>query len=145
MNPISGETNQSPSLRARLARFLPPLPFLACLGMLLWSEGVFRIFVLNKLWGVGLVYILLFSAAAAGLCQAIASLLPPKAAWCWGLLWQLAGMVLYGSQLVYNKIFHTYSTIFSAANGTAAFQFWPIILQAVRDNLLPLVLLILPL
>ena len=144
MNPISGEINQKLRGLARRASPFFPLPFWACWAMLVWSEVVFRIFVLGKLWGVGLWYILLFSAAAAFLCQGISTLLPPKAAWCWGLLWQLGGLVLYGSQLVYNKIFHTYYTIFSAANGGAAFQFWTIILQAVRDNLLPLVLLMVP-
>ena len=144
MNPIFSNSNQTTSWTSWLKSVVTQRPFLCCLGMLLWSECVFRVFVLGKLWGIGLLYIFLFSAAAAWLCQLVSSLLPPRAAWWWGLLWQLAGLVLYGSQLVYNKIFHTYYTIFSAANGGAAFQFWTVILQAVAASALPLALLLLP-
>ena len=70
MNPIFSNSNQTTSWTSWLKAVVTQRPFLCCLGMLLWSECVFRVFVLGKLWGIGLLYIFLFSAAAAWLCPA---------------------------------------------------------------------------
>lgn len=112
---------------------------------LLFQELVLRRATLGKLGGVGLALLPVFSASAAFVLAGLCWLLPAGAGWVAACL--LLGLLLffYGSQLVYNKVFRTYYTFFSAANGGKAFQFWTVILTTVGANSIPLLLLALPL
>ena len=60
------------------------------------------------------------------------------------LVYSLLCWLLCGSQLVYHHIFGTFYTFFSMTNGAGAFQFAATITAALKDCLLPLLLMALP-
>lgn len=112
---------------------------------LLFSELVFRASVSEHFWGVGLLFIVLFSVPAALLFYGLSIILPEKANFAVAVALTAITAVLYGSQLVYNKIFSTFYTAFSLANAGQVTQFWKETLSAIFRNLPVILLLLLPL
>ncbi len=61
------------------------------------------------------------------------------------LIYTLLTFLLCASQLVYYKVFGTFYTFYSMTNGAGAFQFVHTIVGAITKNLIPLLLMALPL
>lgn len=61
------------------------------------------------------------------------------------LIYSAVLSLLYGSQLVYYRVFGTFYTFYSMTNGTGALQFTNTIFTAIGENLLVLGLMLLPL
>ena len=61
------------------------------------------------------------------------------------LVYSFVSFLLCASQLVYYRVFGTFYTFYSMTNGTDAFQFVSTITAAIRENLLTLLLMALPL
>lgn len=110
-----------------------------------FSELVFRAATLEAFWGIGLLFIVLFSVPAALVCYGLSIIWPKKANIIVSIILTSITTVFYCSQFIYNKVFHTFYTAFSVANGGQAIQFWKEVLETIGKNLFVLLLLLLPL
>ena len=111
----------------------------------IYSELIFRAATLEKFWGIGLLYIFLFSIPASLVCYGLSIIWPKKANVVVSIVISSLSTIFYCSQLVYNKVFHTFYTAYSVANGGQAIQFWKEVLSTIGKNLIVLLLLFLPL
>ncbi len=112
---------------------------------MLWSlEWTFRAWEIPAFRGTGLWYSLAFCLPAAIIMWFATTLLPRRfnriAAWVLVLFVTL----IFASQLVYHRIFYTYYTVYSAANGGQVFEFLHEILFTMRRNWVQLLTLFIP-
>jgi len=120
------------------------LRFLFWLFALLLWEGLLHSVAFDGFsWKFG--YVLGFSAAYAAVISLVLSFLPLKAERWTALGLTLAGVALYGSQLVYDYVFGTlYSVAQMDQGGAAMTSFWRETLATIAAHLFPLVLLFAP-
>ena len=91
------------------------------------------------------VFVIGFSFPIAAVIALLISFLPRKANFPVSLLLTLVLIVLYGSELVYNAVFGSlYSMAMMALGGDALGAFWKETLLTMMENILPLVLLFIP-
>ena len=91
------------------------------------------------------VFVIGFSFPIATVIALLMSFLPRKANFPVSLLLTLVLIVLYGSELVYNAVFGSlYSMAMMALGGDALGAFWKETLLTMMENILPLVLLFIP-
>ena len=91
------------------------------------------------------VFVIGFSFPIAAVIALLMSFLPRKANFPVSLLLTLVLIVLYGSELVYNAVFGSlYSMAMMALGGDALGAFWKETLLTMMENILPLVLLFIP-
>ncbi|MBE6948657.1 MAG: LTA synthase family protein [Ruminococcaceae bacterium] len=101
---------------------------------------VFEKFTANFIFAVG------FSAVIACVLSLLTSFLPEKAHFPVDIILMAGLILLYGSQLVYNFIFGTlYSTTMVQQGGDAITSFWRETLLTMWENILFLLLLLVPL
>ncbi len=112
---------------------------------LIYLEILFRIFTQQTFWGIGLLYIVLFSLPPAVLFYFFSSLFSPKGNRVMGCVLLSLAALFYQSQLIYQRIFHTYYTAFSVGNGGQVLEFWEQVLAVIGKNLFFLLLFLLPL
>lgn len=121
--------------------FLPLFFYLS----FVYSEFVFRIATLEKFAGIGLLYIVLFSLPASLICYGLSIIWPKKVNTAISVVLSFVIAVFYCSQLIYNKVFHTFYTAYSVANGGQAIQFWKEVLSTIGKNIVTMLFLFLPL
>ena len=91
------------------------------------------------------IFVIGFSFPIAAVIALLMSFLPRKANFPVSLLLTLVLIVLYGSELVYNAVFGSlYSMAMMALGGDALGAFWKETLLTMMENILPLVLLFIP-
>lgn len=113
---------------------------------LLFSELLVRgCTITEQFWHSGLWLSLLFALVPAGLVFLLATRFRPWVNRLIVVLYVVLVYILYASQLVYYKVFFQYYTATSAGNAGQGFGFMDTILATVRANVLPLLLLALPL
>jgi phosphoglycerol transferase MdoB-like AlkP superfamily enzyme len=134
--------SKAPTRQSRIRLYFPTL-FL--LGAILVWELILRINQSVPVWNQGALITLLFSAASALFLSAFAYLMGnlPAKLWTGALLLLLS--LLYGSQFIYYQIFETYYTAYSAGQGNQVLEFMDIILGAILENLLLVIIILLPL
>lgn len=100
----------------------------------LWLELTFRAMT-HQIWGIGLFYAVLFSAAGALGLAFLCRLGSPRVntGVTFAVLAFLA--VLYAAQVVYYHFSNTYFTVFSAANGGMILEFMDNIKFSILQNL----------
>ncbi|ODU56765.1 MAG: hypothetical protein ABT01_03220 [Clostridium sp. SCN 57-10] len=100
----------------------------------LWLELTFRIMT-HGLWGIGLLFSVLFGAAGALGLSFFCRLAPPRVntALCFAVLAFFS--TLYAAQVVYYHFSNTYFTVFSAANGGMILEFMDNIKFSILQNL----------
>ena len=87
-----------------------------------------------------------FSIPIAGILTLITGFLPKKASFPLGILLTLVMILLYGSQIVYNAVFGSlYSLAMLSLGGDALGAFWKETFLTMTENLLPLLMLFVPL
>ena len=102
--------------------------------------AVFESFSPNFLFVAG------FGAAFAALLSLLTSFLPKKASFAVTALLTLVLMLLFGSQIVYDAVFGSlYSVAMMALGGDALGAFWKETLLTMLENMLPILLLFVPL
>jgi phosphoglycerol transferase MdoB-like AlkP superfamily enzyme len=112
---------------------------------ILYLELIPRIFCLKMFWGIGLLYILLFSVPAGLLCALLSSLWSRKINTVVSfVLLGLLTFVCYG-QTLYYTIFKTFMTLYSFTGAGEAAAYWKEALAGVWASFIPLLLMLLPL
>ena len=123
----------------------PYLPTLFFLGALLYHELFFRIFV-GFSETTNLLYPLLFTIPAALLAGGLCSLLPPKGGFALAIVLTSVTTVGFCTQMIYHYIFKVHLTMYSFSVGVGqAMGFMDAALQAIGENILPLLVLFVPL
>ncbi len=122
--------------------FALPLFYFAMLWYLEWC---FRGWEIPAWEGIGLWFCLLFSLPTAGVMWLLSTLFPRRVNRCVGWFLVAAVTILFVSQMVYHRIFYTYYTVYSAANGGQVLEFINEILFTLRRNWLQVLTLLVPL
>ena len=131
----------------------PPKEHYWPLALFLWAALAFPELVLHLttaksselLLNSGLLLGPVFAVLPAALMTVLCASLPRR--WqnfCAALVYSLLSLLLCASQLVYYRIFGTFYTFFSMANGTGAFQFAVTIRSAILGNLVTILVMALP-
>lgn len=122
-------------------------------GALLVLELTVRAATVKPFGGIGLI-MAVCSALAAAIIISLATLLieiigirsgkwgSGRAKLAAGSVCLVTGLILYGGQVVYNQIFHTYYTVYSMLHGGQVAQFWRDILIGMEDSAAYLVIML---
>lgn len=108
----------------------------------IYFELLVRAWTVRPFFGIGLVFILLFSFLSAILLYAMMHLLPLKArgAFVGSLLWIAA--LFSAGQMVYHSYFRTYFTVFSMTQAGEVAHFWRDIFLEIWHCMLPITLIL---
>ena len=115
------------------------------LAMLWYLEWCFRAWEIPAFKGAGLWFSLLFCVPAAAALWLLSTLFPRRVNRGVGWFLVIAVTVLFVSQMIYHRIFYTYYTVYSAANGGQVLEFIEEILFTLRRNWLQVLTLLAPL
>ena len=107
-------------------------------------EIVLRVSTGSEFFNDGLLHSYLFAGATAAIIHFGVSLLPRRTETILLGLLLLIITLLFGSQLIYHKIFLTFYTVFSAGNGAQVLEFLPDILRVTAGNSAWLLVLFIP-
>lgn len=110
-----------------------------------YLEVILRINTGSAFFNDGLLYSYLFAGATAMLIELTTSFLRGKVRHITAALMLFMVTLFFASQLIYFKIFKTFYSVYSAANGAQVTEFIQDILEAVWQNGIWLILLFLPL
>ncbi len=111
----------------------------------LWSELVLRAFASENFFGIGLLYIFLYSVVCSAVVFSFLGIFRGKKRRIIGGIVTVLTMLVYESQVVYFYIFHTYYTFFSAAaNGGKFLQFFYALIDAIFKSGLYFLALMIP-
>lgn len=108
-------------------------------------ELVIRWLSRESFWGIGLLILFFTSIPCALFIYTVQTALPRKACNIAGGAALFAITFVYISQMVYNYIFHDFYTLFSASKIGMVLSFFTFIMEAVRNNILPIIIMFLPL
>lgn len=114
-------------------------------GMLWAYEWTFRAWEITDFRGPGLWVSLVFCVPAALVLWILSTLLPRRANRVIAWVLVIGVTALFASQMIYHRIFYTYYTVYSAANGGQVLEFIHEILFTMRRNWVQLLTLLIPL
>lgn len=124
----------------------PPFFFLLWFpAALFFMECVVKVSSFGVLFDRGFGYTLLFTLPAGLLCALLCSLLGRKGNRVMSIVLMSFFTVWYMAQTVYHTIFKTFLTLYSVGGTGKVLQFWRDILAGMREAMVPLLLLSLPL
>ena len=110
-----------------------------------YLESVFRIAFSGRYLSQGMFYSLLFTIPIGVFCYLICTVFKEKKRNNVGCI--LIGMItfLFVSQFIYYKIFRMFYTLYSATNAGQVLEFFEIILITTKNNIGPILLMLIPL
>lgn len=111
---------------------------------LIVMELIFRLATTSNLFGQGLLVSLILVSLYGILAYFVTTLFSKKANRVLTTVAFVLFWVMYTSQLIYNKIFKTYYTVYSMTRGAKAFTFWKDIVAYTARNIPWIVLLSIP-
>lgn len=113
--------------------------------LLLYLELVFHIYSFHSI-NLNIIGIVLFSTAIAGLIGFLSSLCPPKINYGLTIFFTALVCVYFCVQIVYKGVFQNYLSL-SAMNEVTgqAFDYWDTIMTNVWENIVAIILLLIPL
>lgn len=111
---------------------------------IIFSELIIRITSVKDFFGIGLLYIFLFSLPAALILFALSHLFPNKVNRIVSIVSTVLLLVFYNSQLIYYQVFKTFYTVFSLTRAGQATDFVFETLQTILRSILPFLILFLP-
>lgn len=112
---------------------------------IVFSELMIRIFSSKHFFGIGLLYIFLFSLPIALILFALSHLFFNKVNKIVSIISTCALLVFYDSQFIYYQVFKTFYTVFSLTRAGQTTDFVFETLQTILRNIVPFLLLFLPL
>ncbi|MDD2370870.1 MAG: sulfatase-like hydrolase/transferase [Firmicutes bacterium] len=113
-------------------------------GALIYMEIVFRLATSTAFYGIGMLFSLGMVLIYGLLSYFIITLFPRRLIVFMTTLVMSIFWLIYSSQLVYNKIFKTYYTIYSMTRGAMVFTFWREIILYISGSILWIILIALP-
>ncbi len=111
---------------------------------IVFSELIIRIVSAKNFFGIGLLYIFLFSLPVALLLFALSHLFSNKSNRIISVVSTVILLVFYDSQLIYYQVFKTFYTVFSLTRAGQATDFVFETLQTILRSIFPFLLLFLP-
>lgn len=111
---------------------------------LVFSELIIRIVSVKDFFGIGLLYIFLFSLPVALFLFALSHLFSNKINRIVSIVFTILLLVFYNSQLIYYQVFKTFYTVFSLTRAGQATDFVFETLQTILRSIFPFLLLFLP-
>ena len=113
--------------------------------LLLYLELVFHVYSFHSI-NLNIIGIILFSTAIAGLIGFLSSLCPPKINYALTIFFTALICVYFCVQIVYKGVFQNYLSL-SAMNEVTgqAFDYWDTIMTNVWENIVAIILLLVPL
>ncbi len=113
---------------------------------LVWGEMSLRVFLDPHFLSYGIAYMVVFDLAIAVVLSLLISLIRPEKYRRWVLNGLMVGMyILFSSQFLYFRIFHTFYSFYSLLRGGQVAEFGTEILQVVLQNSPYLLLMAVPL
>ena len=110
-----------------------------------YLENVFRIAFSGRYLSQGMFYSLLFTIPIGVLCYLICTAFKEKKRNTVACILLSIITFLFVSQFVYYKIFRMFYTLYSASNAGQVLEFFEIILITVKNNVGPIILMLVPL
>lgn len=111
--------------------------------MIIYEEIIFSSFVFGG-FPITIHLIILFSIPIGILFDVITNCFNEKINEIISYIITTAFCILFGAHFVYNRIYKSIISIYSFANGSQVFQFYETIVGVIKDNLLQIALLMLP-
>lgn len=111
--------------------------------MIIYEEIIFSVFVFNQ-FPTTILLIILFSIPIGILFDVLTNCFNEKINKIISYIITIAFCILFGAQFVYNRIYKSIISIYSFSNGSQVFQFYKTILGVIRNNFLPILLLMIP-
>lgn len=111
---------------------------------IVFSELIIRITSAKDFFGIGLLYIFLFSLPVALILFAASHLFSNKVNRIVSIVSTVILLVFYDSQLIYYQVFKTFYTVFSLTRAGQATDFVFETLQTILRSIVPFVILFLP-
>ena len=108
-------------------------------------EMILKISIYKTIFNVGLFYMVLFTVPLSLLLLVFSTYMSPKRNKITTIVLTTIITILFISQLVYQRIFYTYYTLYSAGKAGQVFEFWREILVTVKNNLITILLFFIPL
>ena len=112
---------------------------------LFFMESVLRYTTSDSFFTVGLLFSCIFSIFYGAIIYFIYIFYNDKTNYMLSYIFLLFFSIIFGSQLIYFKVFKTFYTIYSASNVSQIAEFWKTIFIVVAVNLPKLLLIFLPL
>ena len=112
---------------------------------LFFMESVLRYTTSGSFFTVGLLFSCIFSIFYGAIIYFICIFYNDKTNYMLSYIFLLFFSIIFGSQLIYFKVFKTFYTIYSASNVSQIAEFWKTIFIVVAVNLPKLLLIFLPL
>ena len=112
---------------------------------LFFMESVLRYTTSDSFFTVGLLFSCIFSIFYGAIIYFICIFYNDKTNYMLSYIFLLFFSIIFGSQLIYFKVFKTFYTIYSASNVSQIAEFWKTIFIVVAVNLPKLLLIFLPL
>ncbi len=112
---------------------------------LFFMESVLRYTTSDSFFTVGLLFSCIFSILYGAIIYFICIFYNDKTNYMLSYIFLLFFSIIFGSQLIYFKVFKTFYTIYSASNVSQIAEFWKTIFIVVAVNLPKLLLIFLPL
>lgn len=113
--------------------------------IILYMEMILKISLYKTIFNVGLFYMVLFTVPLSLLLLVFSTYMSPKRNKITAIVLTTIITILFISQLVYQRIFYTYYTLYSAGKAGQVFEFWREILVTVKNNLITILLFFIPL
>jgi Phosphoglycerol transferase and related proteins, alkaline phosphatase superfamily len=111
---------------------------------LFFMETIMRISTTKGLFSPGLLYSFIFSIPIAIIFYIISTLFQGKISYIISSVLIGLSTIIFCSQMIYYRIFRTFYTLYSAANGNQVLDFWKDILETIFKNLLWIILFLPP-
>lgn len=111
--------------------------------MIIYEEIIFSSFVFGG-FPITIHLIILFSIPIGILFDVITNCFNEKINKIISYIITIVFCILFGAHFVYNRIYKSIISIYSFANGSQVFQFYETIVGVIKDNLLQIALLMLP-
>ena len=112
---------------------------------IIYMEIVFKISVYKEVFDIGLVYMLLFSIPISIVLYILCTCFTKKANRIISIIIMASLTLIYIIQVVYHQVFTTFLSLFSLNGADQALQFWYEILVAISQNIISIILIVLPL
>lgn len=111
--------------------------------MIIYMETIFAVFAFEQ-FPLTIVFIILFSIPIGIIFDLITSCFSKKVNKVISYIITILICILFIAHFVYNKIYKSIISIYSFKNGSQVFQFYETIAETIKNNILAILLLVLP-
>jgi phosphoglycerol transferase MdoB-like AlkP superfamily enzyme len=108
-------------------------------------EIIFKVAIYKTIFNIGLLYMIAFTIPLSLILYVFATAYSLKVNKNIAILLSSLVTIIYISQLVYQRIFYTYYSLYSVGGAGQVFQFWREVLLTIKNNVFMILLFLIPL